>query len=50
MILVLAAGSAVAVSWELLPVTGIGLTTVLLLANHWPNIKNRFQNTRSPRS
>jgi glycerol-3-phosphate acyltransferase PlsY len=42
MILVLAAGSMLAVSWDSRAVIGIGLTTAFLLANHWPNIKNHF--------
>jgi glycerol-3-phosphate acyltransferase PlsY len=42
MILVLAAGSMLAVSWDTPAVIGIGLTEALLLANHWPNIKKHF--------
>jgi glycerol-3-phosphate acyltransferase PlsY len=42
MILVLSAGSMIAVSWDTTAVTGIGFSTALLLANHWPNIKNHF--------
>ena len=42
MIFVLSAGSMIAVSWDTTAVIGIGLTTALLLANHWPNIKNHF--------
>jgi len=43
MIIVLSAGSMIAVSWDALPVIGTGLTTVLLLANHWPNVKHHFK-------
>jgi acyl phosphate:glycerol-3-phosphate acyltransferase len=42
MILVLAAGSMIAVSWDAPAVVGIGFTTALLLVNHWPNIKHHF--------
>ena len=42
MVLVLSAGSLIAVSWDARAVIGIALTTALLLANHWPNIKNHF--------
>jgi hypothetical protein len=47
MILVLAAGSMIALSWDATAVTGIGLSTALLLANHWPNIKRRFELNKS---
>ena len=47
MILVLAAGSMIALSWDAAAVTGIGLSTALLLANHWPNIKRRFELNKS---
>ena len=40
MIFVLAAGSMIALSWDAKAVTGIGLSTALLFANHWPNIKH----------
>jgi hypothetical protein len=43
MLLVLAAGSMIAVSWEAGPVAGVGLTAALLLFNHWPNIKDQFK-------
>ena len=42
MILVLTVGSMVAVSWDSPAVVGIGLSTALLLANHWPNIKHHY--------
>jgi glycerol-3-phosphate acyltransferase PlsY len=42
MILVLAAGSMIAASWETAAVLGIGLSAALLLANHWPNIKRQL--------
>jgi glycerol-3-phosphate acyltransferase PlsY len=42
MILILAVGSLIAVSWEAPAVVGIGLSIALLLANHWPNIKRHF--------
>jgi hypothetical protein len=40
MIFILAAGSMIALSWAATAVIGIGLSTALLLANHWPNIKH----------
>ncbi len=40
MILVLAAGSMIALSWDAPAGIGIGLSTALLFANHWPNIKH----------
>jgi glycerol-3-phosphate acyltransferase PlsY len=43
MIFVLSAGSMIAVSWDALPVIGTVFTTVLLLANHWPNVKHHFK-------
>jgi glycerol-3-phosphate acyltransferase PlsY len=43
MIIVLSAGSMIAVSWDALPVIGTVFTTVLLLANHWPNVKHHFK-------
>lgn len=42
MIFVLSAGSMIAVSWATTAVIGVGLTTALLLANHWPNIRHHF--------
>ena len=42
MILILAVGSMIAVSWDALAVVGIGLSMALLLANHWPNIKHHY--------
>ncbi len=42
MIFVLSAGSIIALSWDTTAVIGIGLTTALLLANHWPNIKSHL--------
>jgi glycerol-3-phosphate acyltransferase PlsY len=42
MIIVLAAGSMIALSWAATAVFGIGLSTALLLANHWPNIKHHY--------
>lgn len=47
MIFVLAAGSMIAVSWETPAVIGIGFSTALLLANHWPNIKRHYGSSRS---
>jgi glycerol-3-phosphate acyltransferase PlsY len=43
MIFILSAGSMIAVSWDAPAVIGIGLITMLLLANHWPNIKHHFR-------
>lgn len=43
MIFILSAGFMIAVSWDTSAVIGIGLTTMLLLANHWPNIKHHFR-------
>jgi len=43
MIFILSAGSMIAVSWDAPAVIGIGITTMLLLANHWPNIKHHFR-------
>jgi glycerol-3-phosphate acyltransferase PlsY len=42
MILVLVAGSMIAVSWDTWGLVGIALSAALLLANHWPNIKRQF--------
>jgi len=42
MIFVLAAGSMIALSWDAQAVIGIGLSTALLLVNHWPNIKHHY--------
>jgi acyl phosphate:glycerol-3-phosphate acyltransferase len=47
MIFVLVAGSMITVSWDAPAVVGIGLTTALLLANHWPNIKHPLRLNRS---
>jgi len=47
MILILAVGSMIAVSWDAPAVIGIGLSTALLLANHWPNIKHHCVLNRS---
>jgi glycerol-3-phosphate acyltransferase PlsY len=47
MILILAVGSMIAVSWAAPAVVGIGLSTALLLANHWPNIKHHCGLNRS---
>lgn len=42
MILVLSAGSMIALSWDTTGVIGTVLITAFLLTNHWPNIKNHF--------
>ena len=43
MIFILSTGSMIAVSWDAPAVIGIGLVTMLLLANHGPNIKHHFR-------
>jgi glycerol-3-phosphate acyltransferase PlsY len=46
MILVLSAGSMIALSWDTTAVTGIVLITAFLLTNHWPNVKHHFGSKR----
>jgi hypothetical protein len=43
MILVLSAGSMIALSWDTTAVIGIVLITAFLLINHWPNIKHHWR-------
>ena len=43
MILVLVAGTMIALFWETWAVVGIAFSAALLLANHWPNVKHHFE-------